>query len=292
MYELVRRLNDADIKSLKPLLAYGQHVGYVRIALATQLLTQAPELFDCVDDGPLLLAQASGARDITLALAAIQLRLAKQGILPAPAPEVCDVRVSLKTSVLFQVNRNLVFPLGLKARGGHLVLRYENGDYLISQRSEKVFTSRGCYDVPVGGLLPAGVEPWCQMLREAEEEAGIPAEYLESCCEVPILSYVRDVQGTSSPGLEYQRAYPFETDGGTNWDECFCWSGRLPDHFKPAAMDGEVKRFLRMSPQELLRSLTLSPNNWKTNSGVMLLQNLSQVLATNDEGTAFDREGL
>jgi hypothetical protein len=292
VYELVRRLNDANLKLLKPLFTDDQHVGYVRFALAQLLVAQAPEVFSCGDEGILSMGPAANADERTLALAAMQLRLAAHGSLPAPVREVCDVRVSLETPVLFRVNRTLVFPLGIKARGVHLVLRYENGDYLISQRSEKVFTSRGCYDVTVGGVLPAGADPWLHVQTEAAEEAGILAEYLESCGDASLLSYVSNVQGTASPGLEYQRAYPFETDGGTNWDETFCWSGRLPDRFKPEALDGEVKRFLRMSPQELLCSLTLSPNHWKTNSGVMLLQNLAQVLSTDDEGKAFDREGL
>ena len=103
-----------------------------------------------------------------------------------------------------------------------------------------------------------------------------------------MLRYARNVQGREEGG-NYKRAFPFETDGGMNWDEVFCWTVTLPEGTLPAPRDGEVKSFERMTPEALVESLRSEPDAWKTNSGLMLLQVLAEDLRTRPMFTDEER---
>ncbi|MBV8548553.1 MAG: DUF4743 domain-containing protein [Alphaproteobacteria bacterium] len=268
-------LLDAQNGELLKLVCHGRHVGYVRGDIA-QLLSTDPVSNDffVVDEGAgSLVMQADGmtADAITARLSAIQTILAEEKKLPKPAGELMAVKEHLPDETLFNIDRNLLFPLGVKSWGVHLVIRRQNGDFLIATRDpQKVKTFPGCYDVPVGGGLPAGTDPWTHVAVEADQEAKLPAELIRPTGEAKVLAYARDVRG---PGVA--KAYPFETNGGTNWDEVFYWEVTIPNDFNPFANDGEVERFQWMTPDQLLVSLRDNPEQWKTNSGVMLLQSLA-----------------
>jgi len=210
----------------------------------------------------------------TAALAVLQDELAAKGILPSPTRENerVDIKLSFGDAPLAQADRNLIFPFGIKVWGVHVLVHFENGDYLIAQRSQKVFTFRGCYDVPIGGLLPTGAQPWEQAVREAEQEAGQAMQdaiLATSAGNAHMLAYTRDVRGQPE-----RPAFPFETNGGLSRDEVFYWVATIPDDVQPTPRDGEVKNFTRLSPSALLESLITQPEQWKINSGVMLLMDL------------------
>jgi hypothetical protein len=75
------------------------------------------------------------------------------------------------------------------------------------------------------------------------------------CCVTRATSRAARKEGTTS-------AFPFETDGGMNWDEVFCWTVTLPEGTLPAPRDGEVKSFERMTPEALVESLRSEPDAW------------------------------
>lgn len=276
MLDLIKRCNDADFGRLYGFAVDGKHVGYVRPQLANKLLHNAPELF--VKTGANMLQLAAGGlspRQITDRFIALHERMAADGILPHPANESTDVRAQITDEPLFAINRNLIFPLGIKSWGVHVIMTYENGDFVVARRSNKVFTFRGCYDVPVGGLLPSGADPWDHVKIEMAAESGLAPDVIKPGSEASVLAYARNVQGQHVDNA-YKPAFPFETDGGTNWDEVFYWSTTLGNDVVPKPRDGEVKSFHRMTPEELIRSLKTEPDSWKTNSGVMFLAVLAK----------------
>jgi 8-oxo-dGTP pyrophosphatase MutT (NUDIX family) len=290
LYELVRLLNNADLSKLTPFELNGYRVGYVRPTLARMLCCEAPACFASdMQERLTFVLPTVGCEELSDRLAHTHAALADRGLLPKPVAETVDVRVSLTAPPLFRANRNLVFPLGLKGRGVHLVIQYADGDYLIAQRSDRVFTYRGCFDVPVGGVLPSDADPWQHAQVEAWEEAGMRPDLLENPSAAAVLTYARTVQGSFAQGA-YAPAFPFETDGGTNWDEVFYWHLIVPEDFRPQAIDGEVRRFHRLTPADLLASLANNASSWKTNSGVMLLQCLANDPRIPSE--VVDREGL
>jgi hypothetical protein len=314
MLKLVSDLNNADFSSLLKLevapqnrafwfwrilrllrVQKGNHVGYVRPELAKKLLKHAPEVFAKTGRrGLAIKAFHQSANELTQRVKTMHERLAGLGILPKPANEFMDVRAQLTDEPLFQINRNLLFGFGLKAWGVHLVIRYENGDFLVAKRSDnpkKVFTYQNCFDVSVGGGKPAGKDPWDHVKVEGGQEAGLAPEIIIPSGNVSVLAYARNVQGSVVDG-KYKPAFPFETDGGTSWDEVFYWPVVIGDDVKAKPKDGEVKSFQRMTPVELIHSLKNEPNNWKTNSGVMFLEVLAHDSRYSHEFTAEDRADL
>lgn len=272
MLELVKQLNNASFDDLWRFEINGKHVGYVRPELAEKLVAATPEFLGQTAVRTLsVIAENLTPDQLTARFVTLHEKLAVEGVLPKPAGELTDVRASIADEPLCQINRNLIFPLGLISRGVHVILQFENGDFVVAKRSDKVFTFRGCNDISVGGLLPSGKDPWTHVKTEAAEEASLAPEDLKPTGPAMVLAYARNVQGTAE-----KPAFPFETNGGTNWDEVFYWTVTIPDNVVPAPRDGEVKSFHRMSPEDLIKSLREEPGSWKTNSGVMLLEYLAQ----------------
>jgi hypothetical protein len=277
MLELVKQLNDAKFDELFRFEIAGKHIGYVRPELAQKLIERAPDFLGQTGPQTLaVIAENLSPQQLTARFKTLHEELAAEGVLPKPAAEFTDVRARITDEPLCQINRNLIFPLGIISRGVHVILTHENGDFVVAKRSDtKVFTFQGAYDVPVGGLLPSGKDPWDYVKVEAAEEAGLGEKALKPDGEAIVLGYARNVQGQRQ-GAEYKPAFPFETDGGTNWDEVFYWTATIPDGVVPEPQDGEVKSFQRMSPAALIHSLRTEPQNWKTNSGVMFLEALAR----------------
>lgn len=266
MLELVKQLNNASFDDLWRFEIKGRHVGYVRPELAEKLVAAAPEFLGQTGARTLsVVAENLTPDQLTERFKALHEKLAASGVLPKPAGELTDVRASIADEPLCQINRNLIFPLGIISRGVHVILQHENGDFVVAKRSDKVYTFRGCNDISVGGLLPSGKDPWTHVKTEAAEEASLAPEDLKPDGPAMVLGYARNVTG-----------FPVETDGGTNWDEVFYWTVTIPDSVTPAPRDGEVKSFYRMSPEDLIKSLREEPGSWKTNSGVMLLEYLAK----------------
>ncbi len=272
MLDLVKQLNDAKFGELFRFEIADKHIGYVRPELAQALIERAPDFLGQTGPQTLaVIAEGLSPQQLTERFKKLDEDLAADGILPKPAAESTDVRARITDAPLCQINRNLIFPLGIISRGVHVILTHENGDFVVAKRSDKVFTFQGAYDVPVGGLLPSGKDPWNYVKVEAAEEASLGEGSLKPGGDAIVLAYARNVQGTKD-----KPAFPFETDGGTNWDEVFYWTAVIPDGVTPTPRDGEVKSFQRMSPAALIDSLRTEPQNWKTNSGVMFLEALAR----------------
>jgi len=287
MLELVKQLNDAKFDDLLKFEISGQHVGYVRPDLAEKLIDRAPNFIGQTScDTISVLAEGLTAEQLSEQLKSFHENMAAEGILPKPVAEFTDLRKKITDEPLCKVNLRLIFPLGIINRGVHVVMTHENGDFVIAKRSNKVFTYQGCWDVPVGGVLPSGRDPWEQVKREAAEEGGLKDGDIHPNGDAVVLSYARNVQGQMKDGV-YKPAFPFETDGGTNWDEVYYWTATLPDGVIPTPRDGEVKSFHRMAPEALVSSLRNEPEAWKTNSGVMFLQVLA---ASPTYGALFSAE--
>jgi hypothetical protein len=277
MLALIKILNNSQLADLLCLKISNNTVGYIRPKLAEFLLKIDPSLISKTNKNTLTIyAGEYSASELADKFMEIHESGAATGILPKPANEFVDVRVSLYDTPFFKVNRNLIFPLGIKSWGVHLIITYENGDFAIARRSERVFTYKNCYDVPVGGLLPSGKDPWLHIIQEAAEEAGLPLNLVRCTEEAAVIAYARNIQGQRIDG-KYMPAFPFETDGGTNRDEVFYWPVTIADDVELRPCDGEVKEFLRMTPIELIHSLKTAPETWKTNSALMI----ADVLARN-----------
>ena len=92
-------------------------------------------------------------------------------------------------------------------------------------------------DAFVGGGIPHGTDPREVMVKEAWEEAGVPAALAEQSRAVGDVRFTWQGEGGIVPGLDYQ----FELE--------------LPADFEPVNQDGEVDAFYRWPATEVLTQI-------------------------------------
>ncbi|MBS5904873.1 MAG: NUDIX domain-containing protein [Acetobacteraceae bacterium] len=127
------------------------------------------------------------------------------------------------------VDRAAVAAFGILSQGAHLngLVRRADGLHLwIGWRSRHKALAPGQMDNIVAGGVPAGLSPHDTLLKEAEEEARMPAALAARAKPVGRVSYVMD-----SPGEGLRR------------DILHCFDIELPEDFTPEPGDDEVERF-------------------------------------------------
>jgi 8-oxo-dGTP pyrophosphatase MutT (NUDIX family) len=142
--------------------------------------------------------------------------------------EAFDVRAEIGGPVLGQVDRGVLPVLGLLAEGVHLnaMVRRADGLHLwVARRAADKALDPGKLDHLVAGGVPSGMSPWDCLVKEAAEEAGMPAALLAPAVAVEHVAYM------------------MERPEGMRRDHLHCFDLELPEDFVPRAVDGEVAGF-------------------------------------------------
>jgi 8-oxo-dGTP pyrophosphatase MutT (NUDIX family) len=142
--------------------------------------------------------------------------------------EAFDVRAVPDGPVLAQADRGALPVLGIMSVGVHVsgLVRTADGLKLwVATRSADRHLDPGRLDHLVAGGVPAGLTPAETVLKEAAEEAGVPAEL--ALAAVPV----------------GRIAYATERAEGLRRDLLWCYDLELPEGFVPRPTDGEVERF-------------------------------------------------
>jgi 8-oxo-dGTP pyrophosphatase MutT (NUDIX family) len=95
----------------------------------------------------------------------------------------------------------------------------------VGRRSHDRQLDPGKLDHIVAGGVPAGLDPWQTLIKEAGEEAAIPPELAAQARLVGRITYAM----TRSEGLRR--------------DVLYCYDLTLPEDFQPNPTDGEVEGF-------------------------------------------------
>ena len=142
--------------------------------------------------------------------------------------EAFDVRSDPDGPALAQIDRGALPSFGIGAVGVHLnalVLRDGEQWLWVARRAKDKLLDPGKLDHLVAGGVPAGLSPWDALLKEAEEEAGLPASLLADARHVGVIDYAMD------------------RPEGLRRDRLHCYDLVLPEGFVPEARDGEVEGF-------------------------------------------------
>ncbi|PSS36251.1 Nudix hydrolase [Actinidia chinensis var. chinensis] len=149
-------------------------------------------------------------------------------LIPGIRNELYPVTSSFGIPAFFSLERAAAPYFGIKAYGVHMNGYVERAGkkYLwIGKRSEVKPTYPGMLDHLVAGGLPHGISCGENLVKECEEEAGIPSSISNGAIPVGAVSYM-DIDG-----YRYKR------------DVLFCYDLRLPEGFIPKNQDGEVESF-------------------------------------------------
>ena len=141
---------------------------------------------------------------------------------------------------LFEIERAAARPFGLTTHAVHVNGISFDGKMWLARRSATKPIDPGLLDNLVGGGLTAGLSTIEVLVKEAWEEAGVPAELARRARSGGTAQILREVR----EGVQSETVHVYDLE--------------LPDGFQPRNQDGEVSEFLLVELHEVERlELTL-----------------------------------
>lgn len=232
-------LNRHDLRGFCRLWIGPAHIGWVRHALAARLLDAGGAMARRGDD--LEVRAAEDTPDgLTAAVDTVLGRLADAGDLPLRRGEPYRVDTGWGTPVLMTLDRAWVSALGVRAYGVHLngMVHRPDGVHLwVAKRSRTKSVAPGRLDNIVAGGQPAGLSLRANLLKEAAEEADLPADLMAGARPVGSVTYC------------------LETRLGLKPDVLFCYDLALPAAVAPRNTDGEIEAFALWPARDVLAAV-------------------------------------
>jgi 8-oxo-dGTP pyrophosphatase MutT (NUDIX family) len=142
--------------------------------------------------------------------------------------EEFDIRAEPDGPVLARLDRGALPSFGVIAVGVHVngIVRRPDGPYVwVARRAANKLLDPSKLDHIVAGGVPAGLTPIETLVKEAAEEAAIPASLARRAVPVATITYA------------------MERPEGLRRDLLHCYDLELPEDFCPHAADGEVETF-------------------------------------------------
>ncbi|MBU68940.1 MAG: NTP pyrophosphohydrolase [Cupriavidus sp.] len=174
-----------------------------------------------------------GARNA--ALAALARQLADAGHVRGWRSELFAVTPALDAAPFAVIERAAARFFGLLTFASHMNGIVDGQRALwISRRSEIKAVDPGMWDNLVAGGMPAGSDPLETLVRECDEESGIP----------PALAAQAQAHGV----IDVLREIP----EGVQWERVYAYDLILPAGFVPHNRDGEVAEHRHIDPASLL----------------------------------------
>jgi 8-oxo-dGTP pyrophosphatase MutT (NUDIX family) len=175
---------------------------------------------------------------------------------------------------LATIDRGALPLFGIAAAGVHLngLVRRTDGLHLwVARRASGKALDPGKLDHLVAGGIGAGLSPLQTLIKEAEEEAGLPAALVGQARPASVIRYTM----LRAEGLRRDRLH--------------CFDLILPEDFVPRPMDGEVESFALWPMDRVLATLRDS-DVFKFNVNLVLIDlllRLGSIAEAGGEGRAL-----
>ncbi|KAG2718558.1 hypothetical protein I3760_03G225600 [Carya illinoinensis] len=176
-------------------------------------------------------------------------------LIPGIRNELYPVKSSFGSRVFFSLERAAAPYFGIKAYGVQMngyIERNCQKLLWIGKRSQGKATYPGMLDQLVAGGLPHGIACGENLVKECEEEAGIPRSIANEAIPVGAVSYM-DIDG-----YRYKR------------DVLFCYDLKLPESFRPENQDGEVDSF-KLLPARHVANVIRRTQFFKPNCSLVII---------------------
>ncbi len=249
----IRACNNHDPARAVPLLAGARRIGWLRRDNAAAL-ARFPAVFAALPDRVQLLAQGD-ADAVSEAVDNVVEALVVERHIPKWRNETFDVMPRWGDPPLFRLDRGAVPFFGVRAYGVHLNGYRRDGGRLslwIGRRAPDKRIAPDKLDNLVAGGIGNGYGVAATLVKEAEEEAGIPKELIERAVPVGAVTY------------------RMETDLGIRDDVLFAYDLELPADFAPENHDGELVGFTLMPIGEVLDRIRAT-RDFKFNVNLIIL---------------------
>ena len=234
-----------------PFVAAGVRVGWIRRNFAPRL-DQFADVFVRGESEVTLAPGLDDYRRRTGAVDAVLRVLDAEGLFAGWRDEPYPVGAGFHAPALFEMERTAVPRFGVSAYGVHVHgFTREGGEILmwIGRRALDKPTYPGELDQMIAGGQPVGIGLMENVIKEAREEAGVPADIAATARPVGAISYLR------------------EEAEGLKPDTMFVYDLELPRDFVPRNTDGEMEEF-RLLPAREVMAITAETTDFKFNCAV------------------------
>ena len=239
LLDRIRECNAHDLRDCLPFEVAGERVGWVKRGFAPHLRA-FPEVFVLSEARVALAPSLADFESRSAAVDPVVRRLAEDGLVTGGRDELYPVCAAFDSPALFAIERAASARFGLRSFGVHLMGYVRSGKDLqlwVARRSADKATGPGMKDAFVGGGMAHGAEPWQVMIKEAWEEAGVPAA----------------LAGQARPVGDVRFAY--QSDQGIDFGLDYQYDLELPADFQPVNQDGEVQAFYLWPAREVLTQI-------------------------------------
>ncbi len=241
---VARRLGRAlapPARAFRPLRVDGAVAGWLTPERAARVLGFG-DVFRASGDGLEFVPALAAADARSRALARVTATLAAEGALTKWRDERYAVAADLGAAPWFVLERAAARYFGVRTFAAHangLVRAGGDTTMWLARRSPAKAIDPGMLDNLVGGGIAAGTTAEGTFVKEAWEEAGIPAEIAAGAARAASLSICR------------------EQPDGLQWETIFAFDAWLPAAFVPANQDGEVVEHRRVALAEVARLIAV-----------------------------------
>jgi 8-oxo-dGTP pyrophosphatase MutT (NUDIX family) len=225
-----------------PFAFRGSRIGWLRPELAARLGAW-PKVFKATAEQVKLIDAG--------ALAPVVTQLAQEGFIPGWR----DERYRIADS--FDIERAGARPFGLATQAVHVNGVVDDEAMWIARRSSTKATDPGMLDNLVGGGLTAGLSTEEVLVKEAWEEAGLPAELARRAARAGTVELLREVP----EGVQCETIHVYDL--------------ALPRDFAPQNQDGEVAEH-RLAPLTEVRRLVEETEELTVDAALVALDFLSR----------------
>jgi 8-oxo-dGTP pyrophosphatase MutT (NUDIX family) len=238
----------------RPFVVMGRRVGWVLPGFAAALRPHG-SVFE-VDETEVRLAdRLDGFASRSKAVDEVLEELVRAKVLRKLRREAYPVGEGWGAEPLLTVDRAVVPLLGIEAYGIHVngFVRAKRGLKLwVGRRAKDKATAPGKLDHLVAGGHPHGISLADNLVKEAKEEANLPAALARKAVPVGAVSYrLRNEEGLRN-------------------DVLFVYDLEVPDDFTPENTDGEVEAFF-LWPAEQVIEVLRDTDDFKFNVALVLI---------------------
>jgi hypothetical protein len=236
-----------------PLFLGEERVGFVRRDNA-EVLRRFPRTIEAGADSLRIIPRSDGAA-ITAALDEIVEVLVAEGLVAKWRDEVFAVTRRWGEAPLFTLDRGAVSFFGVRAYGVHMngYRRIRDRMWLwIGRRNPLKVVAPGKLDNLVAGGIGGGLGALQTLVKEAGEEASVPASLIAKAHAASAVTY------------------KMEVPQGLRDDVLFVYDLETPEDFKPRNTDDEIVEFMLMEARETLARVR-DTDDFKFNVNLILI---------------------
>lgn len=225
----LRACNAHDLGNFLPFRVAGQTVGWLRRPFAARLCGLGNSFAarnDAIHLADHLITPDQRSQAVADACRSLG------GDIPTPRGELYAVKTDWGQPTLLSIDRAWASLFGIRAFGVHvngLVATSQGLGIWVAKRADDRQVAPGQLDNIIAGGQPAHLTLADNLIKEAAEEADVPAHLAAQARPVGAISYC------------------MEDEWGLKPDTMFCFDLILPPDFTPRNTDGEIQSFALMS---------------------------------------------